>query len=127
MPELYDFRFCSGVVREEVGVRLFVGIKDGDGGNGSAKLIVSACGVGGVKGSGGGLGITDILLSLRASVGLIVRAANPVACALFGRIDCLFADDGVVVLCRFGLPGDRDPGIEDKVLSGVWKELSKGS
>lgn len=53
-------------------------------------------------------------------MGLIVRAARPVACALFGRIDCLLDDDGVVVvLCRFGLPCEREPGSEDKVLSGV--------
>ena len=97
MPELYDFRFCSGVVREDVGVKLFLGMKEGDGADGSTKGVVSACGVGGVNGSGGGFGITDILFILRASVGLIVRAAKPVACALFGRMDCLFAEDGVVV------------------------------
>lgn len=70
-------------------------------------------------GIGGGFGITDILFSLRASVGLIVRAARPVACALFGKIDCLLEDDGVMVLCRFGLPGEREPDSDDKVLSGV--------
>lgn len=80
-----------------------------------------------MKGSGDGLGITDILFSLRASVGLIVRAAKPVACALLGRIDCLFTEDGVMVRCRCGLPGEREPGREDRVFSGVLKELPNGS
>lgn len=73
-----------------------------------------------MNGIGGGCGITDILLSLRASVGLIVRAARPVACTLFGTTDCLFAEVGVVVVrCRCSLPGEREPDKEDKVSSGV--------
>lgn len=59
--------------------------------------VGSGCGVGGVYGIGGGFGRTDILFILRASVGLIVRAPRPVACALPGMIDSLFADDGVFV------------------------------
>lgn len=91
MPELYDLRLGSGVVREEEGVSLFRGITGGDGSDGG-----SASGVGGVYGIGGGLGIMDILFSLRASVGLIVRAPRPVACALPGMIETLLLlDDGV--------------------------------
>lgn len=127
MHELYDFRFCSGVVREDVGVRLFLGTTEGEGADESANGGVSGSGVGSVKGIGGGLGIIDILFSLRASVGLIVRAAKPVAWALFGRIDCLLFEDGVVVRCTFGLPGEWEPGSEYIVLSGVWKGLPNGS
>ena len=91
MPELYDLRLGSGVVREEDGVTLFRGITGGDGSVG-----VLACGVGGVNGIGGGFGIIDILFNLRASVGLIVRAPRPVACALPGIIEILLLlDDGV--------------------------------
>lgn len=91
MPELYDLRLGSGVVLEEDGVSLFRGITGGDGSDG-----VSACGVGGVYGIGGGFGIMDILFNLRASVGLIVRAPRPVACALPGMIEILLLlDDGV--------------------------------
>lgn len=79
MPELYDFRLCSGVVREDVGVRLLRSTSAGDGAKGSVITVFSGCGVGGVYGIGGAFGITDILFSLRASVGLIVRAARPVA------------------------------------------------
>ena len=85
---------------------LFRGNKDGDGADVKpAEEGVSGCGVGGVNGIGGGLGNIDILLSLRASVGLIVRAANPVAWAPFGMIDSRLLDDGVVVR-RFDLLGD---------------------
>ena len=78
---------------------LFLGIIEGDGADGKpAEEGVSGCGVGGVCGIGGGSGIIDILFNLRASVGLIVRAARPVAWALFGIIDNLLLDDGVIVL-----------------------------
>ncbi len=40
----------------------------------------------------------DILFNLRASVGLIVLAPSPVACALPGIIDILLLDEGVIVL-----------------------------
>lgn len=62
-----------------MGVRLFLGTRAGDGADGSVNKVWSGCGVGGVYGIGGGFGIIDILFSLRASVGLIVRAAKPVA------------------------------------------------
>ena len=89
-PELYDLRLGSGVVREEDGVSLFRKITGGDGSGGG-----SVCGVGGVYGIGGGFGIMDILFNLRASVGLIVRAPRPVACAPPGMIDTLLLFDGV--------------------------------
>lgn len=60
-------------------------------------------------GIGGALGIIDILFILRASVGLMVRAASPVAWALLGIMDSLLLDEGVIVLCILGLPGDREP------------------
>jgi hypothetical protein len=82
-PELYDFRLCSGVVRDEDGVTLLRGIKDGE--VTVARVCVSAsaaigsgCGVGGVDGIGGA-GAIDSLFILRTSVGLIVLAASPVA------------------------------------------------
>ena len=74
MHELYDLRLWSGVVLEEDGVSIFRGAIGGDGSDG-----VTACGVGGVYGIGGGFGIMDSLFNLRASVGLIVRAPRPVA------------------------------------------------
>ena len=47
-------------------------------------------------GIGGGFGIMDNLINLRASVGLIVRAPRPVACALAGMIEIrLLLEDGV--------------------------------
>lgn len=84
-------------MRDDVGVEIFLGTREGDGKCVSVNGDPSGCGVGGVNGMGGAPGIIDILFSLRASVGLIVRAASPVACALLGRIDILFPDDGVVV------------------------------
>ena len=115
MPELYDLRFRSGVVREEEGVSLFRGITGGDGSDG-----VSACGVGGVYGNGGGFGIMDILFNLRASVGLIVRAPRPVACALPGMMEILLLLDGVFDNWNVGLAGDLEAltGV-DGVCSGV--------
>lgn len=116
IPELYDLRLASGVVLEEVGVSIFRGITGGDGSDG-----VAACGVGGVYGIGGGLGIMDNLFNLRASVGLIVRAPRPVACALPGIIDILLLlEDGVFDNWKLGLAGDLVvlPGV-DGVCSGV--------
>lgn len=86
---------------------LFRGTSEGEGADGiPAEDGVSGCGVGGVNGRGGTFGIIDILFSLRASVGLIVRAAKPVACALFGKIDSRLFEDGVRVPCVLGLAGD---------------------
>lgn len=49
----------------------------------------------------------DILFNLRASVGLIVRAPRPVACALPGIIETLLLlDDGVFDNWKVGLAGD---------------------
>ena len=79
MQELYDFRFCSGVVREDVGVEVFLGTSRGDAAVRSLNANASDCGVGGVYGTGGAFGITDSLFNLRASVGLTVLAAKPVA------------------------------------------------
>ena len=109
MPELYDLRLGSGVVREEDGVTLFREITGGEGSDGG-----SACGVGGVYGIGGGFGIIDIRFKMRASVGLIVRAPRPVACALPGMIDTLLLlDDGAFDNWKVGLAGDL------AVLTGV--------
>ena len=49
----------------------------------------------------------DILFSRRASVGLIVRAPRPVACALPGIIEILLLlEDGVFDNGKLGLAGD---------------------
>lgn len=77
-PELYDFRFGSGVVRNDEGVLVFLGINDGDFEEARAMLCCSGC-VGGVYGIGGTPGTIDMRFALRASVGLIVLAPRPVA------------------------------------------------
>lgn len=124
MPELYDLRVGSGVVPREDGVILFRGIIEGDGANGCpAEEGCSGCGLGGVKGTEGRLGIIDILFNLRASVGLIVRAARPVAWALFGIIDNLLLDDGVVVLRNAGRAGG-DLGVLG--IEIVWSDIPIG-
>ena len=111
MPELYDFRFGSGVVRLDDGVTLFRGIIEGESATerrpnegGSGKFT------GGVCGSGGALGIIERRFILRASVGLIVRAPKPVACP--GITESLFPDDGVVVPTRCSLRGDLEELID---------------
>ena len=48
-----------------------------------------------MKGIGGTLGIIESLFILRASVGLIVRAASPVACTLFGTMESRLSEEGV--------------------------------
>jgi hypothetical protein len=121
-PELYDLRFGSGVVREDDGVTLFRGIRDGEGADWRpTEGGGSVCeGVGGVNGIGGGLCIIDNLFSLRASVGLIVRAPRPVACALPGMMDILLFDEGVFDPGNAARPGDRAVPIgELRVGSGV--------
>ncbi len=73
-------RLWSGVVRDDDGVILVRGNMRGDGAVLRVAVVgVSGCGVCGVKGNPGGVGIIDILFNLRASVGLIVLAASPVA------------------------------------------------
>ena len=87
---------------------LFLGIKEGEGGAlRGTDVGVSGCGVGGVKGSGGTVGIIDILFSLRASVGLTVRAARPVACTLLGMMESRLSEDGVLLEVPADLAGDR--------------------
>lgn len=71
-PELYDFRCGSGVVPCDEGVALFVG---GIIGLPGMDLELLACGSEG----GGGVFSIESLFRRRASVGLIVRAANPEA------------------------------------------------
>jgi len=79
-PELYDFLFGSGVVRDDDGVEVFRGNIDGE----RDEERTSAAGGGG----GGGFmtwevlcecGIVDIRFILRVSVGLMVLAPSPVA------------------------------------------------
>lgn len=120
-PELYDLRFGSGVVREDDGVSILLGTIEGedldessDGNEASGEFI------GGVKGNGGAFGIIDIRFNRRASVGLIVRAPRPVACALPGITDNRLLDEGVWFLCVLGLAGDRAVLIGDATCcSGV--------
>ena len=99
-------RLCSGVVLEEDGVTLFRVKSDGDCVTDPNPEEESGCGVGGVFGIGGAGCNIDNLFNLRASVGLIVRAPSPVACA--GITDIRFAeDDGVFAVLSADLPGDR--------------------
>lgn len=84
-PELWDFLLGSGVVRADESVSDgFLGIIDGDlerdlvsidtgGGRGMLILVLA--------GGGGGGGIMDIRFIRRVSVGLIVLAPRPLACA----------------------------------------------
>lgn len=94
-PELYDFRFGSGVVLVDEGVALFRGIKDGDCAHDCGREGMRSAWVGGVCGIGG-TGVTaDILSIRRASVGLMVRAPSPVACGGIAEI-LLDDEEGVV-------------------------------
>ena len=107
MPEAYDLRFCSGVARAEEGVMLPPSLIAGDWLKARSSNVASPWGVGGPTGppGGGWLGLMDSLLSLRASVGLMVLAPKPDMC---GAVDCrLVADDEGV--CDLWAPGVR-PG-----------------
>lgn len=99
---------------------LFRGIIEGEGA--LWRVVdtgVSGWGVGGVNGIGGRFGIIDIRLSRRASVGLIVRAARPVACTLFGMIENRFSEEGVPMSLPRLLPGDLAvPATEEIAWSG---------
>ena len=124
MPELYDFRFGSGVVREDDGVILFLGIMDGEGAAfRDIDVGVSGWGVGGVKGIGGIVGIIESLFILRASVGLIVRAAKPVACTQFGIIDSRLSEEGVPLDWPMNLTGERAAPITGEI---VWSGVPNG-
>ena len=108
MPELYDLRFGSGVFRDEFGVTLLRGIKDGDcAADRTPADGGSGCSIGGVHGIGGGFGIIDKRFIRCASVGLIVRAPRPVANAL-GKMDMRLLDEGVLDPSPVDLAGERD-------------------
>lgn len=124
--ELRDLRLGSGVVRADDGVILFRGIGAGDVAGSGLVEKGSACGVVGVWGTGGALGMIDILFILRASVGLMVRAPRPVACGAI--TDILLLDDGEFVPGPVDLPGER-PALIDAGLdrSGVAGEVDRSS
>ena len=118
-PELYDFRFGSGVVRLDDGVTLFLGRNEGDcvDDTGRAAGKGSVC-VGGVWGIGGTI---DIRFIRRASVGLMVRAPKPVACG--GTTDIRFEEEeeGVVgVAAETFFTGVRTALVEEE---RVWSTL----
>ena len=77
-PELYDFRFGSGVVREDDGVDVFLGRTDGDLDEARTSVVG---GGGGRSAISGGIGccMMDRRFILLVSVGLIVLAPRPVA------------------------------------------------
>jgi hypothetical protein len=108
----------SGVVREDEGVDIFLGSKDGDleeFRRVAIAVFISGWGVGGVLGMGGGFCKTDSRFALRASVGLTVLAPRPVACdaeGIPGITDIRF-EDGVVVPPRGDLPGDLAANEDD--------------
>lgn len=124
--ELMDLRLGSGVVRADDGVTLFRGIWEGEVADRGFDKKGSGCGVGGVWGIGGALGMMDILFILRASVGLMVRAPKPVACG--AATDILLLDKGEFVLGPADLPGERpaliDAGLDRSRLAGELARLS---
>lgn len=114
IPELYDFLFGSGVVRDEDGVTLLLrGIIDGDCADDRGRPAFNSFWVGGVGGApcgefgiGGAFrlfGIIDMRFIRLASVGLIVRAPNPDAC---GGITDILLDD-----CGVRAPSPAFPGV----------------
>lgn len=101
------------MVRDDDGVTLFLGIKDGEcaadrvPGRASGKGVA---GVDGVLGIGGGSRscIMDILFILLVSVGLMVRAPKPLTCDCGIRDKRLLdVDEGLVGLRAGDFPGDR--------------------
>lgn len=110
------------MVRDDDGVTLLQGIRDGDCVADLEPNGCSGCGVGGVCGIGGTPWKADNLFNLRASVGLIVRAPRPVACT--GNTDSRLADEeGVFVLLPADLPGDLAPPTDDEL---VWSGVIDG-
>lgn len=124
--DMRDLRLGSGVVRADDGVTLFRGIGAGDVAGSSFVEKGSGCGVVGVWGIGGALGMIDILFILRASVGLMVRAPRPVACGAI--TDILLLDNGEFVPGPVDLPGERpaliDAGLDRSGLAGEADKMS---
>ena len=111
-PELYDFRFGSGVVLLDEGVALFRGIRDGDCEDECGREGMRSAWVVGVYGIGGTGVNVDILSIRRASVGLMVRAPSPVACG--GITDILLdKEEGVVAPHVAFLTGVRAALVEE--------------
>ncbi len=98
-PELYDFLFGSGVVREEEGVEILRGSMDGE--RDEARTSVDSGGGGFIDAcdwSPWFWCIFDIRFIRLVSVGLMVRAPRPVACEAWGTpgiIDIRFPDNGL--------------------------------
>jgi hypothetical protein len=92
--ELWDFRFISGVAREEEGVEPFCGSINGEGGPwdvGESGDRPEDMGIGGAC-------RVDNRFNRRASVGLIVRAPSPVACGGMVERRLLEFEFGVIIL-----------------------------
>lgn len=120
-PELYDLRNAgSGVVPDDEGVALFLGIKEGDVESGVLREEPDWPGTGGVE--GGINGIVDMRFARFASVGLMVRAPNPVAC---GIVETRLFVPGVPNLeaRSLGDLGDLGAVNEDE---RVWSGVSEG-
>lgn len=83
-PELYDFRFGSGVVREEDGVEILRGSIEGDREEARTSVATGSgfAEVWGVTWPDGGC--IDIRFIRLVSVGLMVLAPSPVACVAWG-------------------------------------------
>jgi hypothetical protein len=94
-PELYDFLCGSGVVPEEEGVTLFLGIMDGLPG-----FDLEESRENGIEG-GVGVWIAESLFSRLASVGLTVLAPNPEA---WGIVDILREEPEVGMPVLPGVP-----------------------
>lgn len=114
------------MVRADDGVILFRGIGAGDVAGSGFVEKGSGCGVVGVWGIGGALGMIDILFILRASVGLMVLAPRPVACGAI--TDILLLDNGEFVPGPVDLPGERpaliDAGLDRSGLAGEADKMS---
>jgi hypothetical protein len=93
------------VSRADDGVTLFLNMTAGDWLKACSSKEKSACGVGGLVGTPGMVGAMDNLLSLRASVGLMVLAPRPLTwCMVDWR---LLEDDEGVCEPPAGRPGER--------------------
>lgn len=117
-PELYDFLFGSGVVREEEGVDVLRGAEDGDLETARISGTMGDCTTVTWGVPPGTRPLVDIRFIRRVSVGLIVRAPSPVAWPAPGMTDARLAEPAPFSL------GDRGMPVADLAWSDPKKLLS---